>query len=158
VVGNRIIQKERKMERIRKRFEKFFDKGPIDDCWVWKGALSHNGYGRFRTPTTHKKAHRIAYELYVGPFKEYLNVLHTCDNPSCVNPNHLFVGTQLDNTKDRDKKGRGKNGLPTLSFAQIKRVREFASVGIPRKTLADFFTVDKSSICRIINRTTYDYI
>lgn len=93
---------------IRSRFEEKFEKS---DCWIWKASRrGHNGYGGFRVnKNSIRLAHNVSYELYIGPIPEGLKVLHTCDNPLCVNPSHLFLGTQLDNIKDRDVKGRCRN-------------------------------------------------
>jgi hypothetical protein len=81
------------------------------DCWEWGGARNTSGYGWFRfgpdrTPTG---AHRVAYELSNGPIPDGLAVLHRCDNPPCVNPAHLFLGTNQDNVTDKVNKGRHPN-------------------------------------------------
>ena len=98
----------------KERFEKFFIKKD-NDCWVWQGTRHRQGYGFFRI---HKKmvvAHRVSYALYKGKIpkgKGYhgICVCHSCDNPSCVNPNHLFLGSQKTNMKDMKRKGRGVLG------------------------------------------------
>lgn len=93
---------------IRSRFESKINK--TDSCWLWiAGLRGNNKYGGFRIDkNTLMLAHNVAYELYKGT-RNNLKVLHTCDNPLCVNPNHLFLGTQQDNVKDRDMKGRQRN-------------------------------------------------
>jgi len=87
-------------------FEGKVDKECDGDCWEWVGTKTKQGYGQFLGQRTH----RIAYELYnetnIGPYQ----VLHTCDNPSCVNPEHLFLGTHTDNMADMKSKGRSRNG------------------------------------------------
>ena len=83
---------------------------PMSGCWLWSGApLQNTGYGRIRVGQISKRAHRVSYELNIGVIPQGLSVLHRCDVPSCVNPRHLFLGTLLDNNRDRDAKGR--NGL-----------------------------------------------
>ena len=77
-----------------------------DYCWEWTGLKYPSGYGRF----CKKYAHRFSYEIHKGEIYNNLKVCHSCDNPSCVNPEHLWLGTQKDNVQDRDKKGRGIGG------------------------------------------------
>lgn len=77
-------------------------------CKIWMGSV-WGGYGVFKVKGKTLKAHRVAYELYVGDIPKGLEVCHTCDNPLCINYNHLFIGTHTDNMKDRERKGRGAN-------------------------------------------------
>ena len=93
------------MQPDSQRFWRQVARGEPGDCWRWLGG-TRKGYGRFKLKGRMVTAHRHAYELEVGPIPDGLFVLHECDNPSCVNPRHLFLGTQLDNIRDRDKKGR----------------------------------------------------
>ena len=73
-------------------------------CWTWTGKRYPTGYGRFGK----HYAHRVAYELAYGPIPEGMHVCHSCDNPPCCNPAHLWIGTPKDNMQDRERKGRGK--------------------------------------------------
>lgn len=79
-----------------------------DGCWEWTASRGIRGYGQFRLPRTRQMsgAHRVAYELSVGPIPEGMFVCHHCDNPSCVRPDHLFVGTNSQNILDAVRKGR----------------------------------------------------
>jgi hypothetical protein len=90
--------------KLEDRFLKFVD---VDlECWNWTGALSDKGYGRFMLDGRNSHAHRVAYMLWVGEIPEGLSVCHKCDNPRCVRPQHLFVGSNSDNQQDSVSKGR----------------------------------------------------
>lgn len=90
------------------RFETKYVPDPNSGCWLWFGLLTSKGYGRFGK--NGKRAHRISYMSFVGPIPLGMCVCHRCDQPSCVNPSHLFLGTVADNQRDMQKKGRWKNG------------------------------------------------
>lgn len=108
---------------IRSRFEEKIQKAT---CWIWKaGKRGNNGYGGFRVNSTSiRLAHNVSYELYVGEIPKGMKVLHKCDNPLCVNPNHLFLGTQLDNIKDRDMKGRQRNKSSVKKLGYVSAEKE----------------------------------
>ncbi len=90
------------------------------DCWLWTGVIKDGGYGLVFFHKRKYLAHRLSYRLVWGPFKGSLFVLHRCDNPPCVNPAHLFLGTHEDNIEDMFAKGRhkpGRNPHPELASA-----------------------------------------
>lgn len=109
---------ESKPKRLRQLTtpENFFQKVDVKEdkgaCWEWKQCQLKHGYGSFCTGLgkVHHLAHRYAYEITYGPVPSGMNVLHKCDNPPCCNPDHLFLGTQADNIKDKLSKGRQPSG------------------------------------------------
>lgn len=122
--------------------EKFLNQISVDEndelhCWVWTGACQTDGYGtlwdlELRKPDgkpTKLLAHRWAYDYYVGPIPKGEKVCHKCDNPPCVNPDHLFTGTQKDNVRDCIDKGRraindrSVNPEAKLTYEQVEEIR-----------------------------------
>jgi hypothetical protein len=81
------------------------------DCWLWKGNVNANGYGTCRTSGIVARAHRASWTLAHGEIPKGMQVLHRCDNPPCVNPDHLFLGTHIDNMIDKASKGRARRKL-----------------------------------------------
>lgn len=106
-------------KEIKERFWAKVNKEVDTDCWEWSAAKSTFGYGRFKVKGKLESPHRISYELSYGKIPKGLFVCHTCDNPSCVNPDHLFSGTRSDNMKDCASKGR----LPICNVNTRKQVR-----------------------------------
>jgi len=102
---------------FKNRFWNKVKKGKQNECWIWLGATTKKGYGRFKINNQLYGANRISYILNYGKFDKKLFVCHTCDNPFCVNPKHLFLGTRSDNMKDAYKKGR----LNILKGKRFKR-------------------------------------
>jgi hypothetical protein len=88
------------------RFFKFVSMEPNTGCWLWVGVTDRIGYGRFSIKQQSLVAHRISWKLFKGPLPEGLFILHHCDTPSCVNPNHLYAGTYKDNMQDMVRRGR----------------------------------------------------
>lgn len=93
-------------------------KGGPDDCWVWTDYIDRGGYGIFSIKHRNKKAHRVAWELVNGPIPDGMLVCHKCDNPRCVRPSHMFLGTTQDNMRDRNSKGRQAKGLRNGAFTK----------------------------------------
>lgn len=151
-------RKGRNMRTAQERFEAKFEKG--DGCWNWKAGKQRDGYGQFRFAGRHQRAHRVSWMLYVGEIPDNLQVLHHCDNPSCVNPSHLFLGTIADNAHDRDSKGRCRGAGPggerhggaKLTEKQVAAIRERRSAGARNTVLAKEFNVAQQTISSIVCR------
>lgn len=118
---------------MRDRFEDKFEKRGSDECWEWKGVKDRDGYGLPSVPKhytgtkTRIGAHRLSLDLYTGEFHEDLVVLHSCDNPSCVNPAHLSWGTPSDNVADRDAKRRTYRTVDESTILDIRKLRSLST-------------------------------
>lgn len=137
--------------------EEFFAKVEIgsapDSCWTWQGARNPKGYGVVFRPKCKgwgPQAHRVAWAMEHGE-PGSLHVLHSCDNPPCVRPSHLFLGTNKDNAVDRGKKGRtargSANGQAVLSEPDVIEIR--ASPSVPGRALARRYGVSEQTVCDI---------
>lgn len=96
------------------------DDGEWGSCWLWTARTNHFGYGEFWFRKTIHKAHRVAWILVNGEIPDGLCVLHRCDNPSCVNPEHLWLGTKCDNNRDKAEKGRA----PTMTPERARELQQ----------------------------------
>ena len=138
-------------------------KGKADDCWNWEAGRTPRGYGSFaigrrRIDRRMISAHRQAYQLAIGPIPQGHYVCHSCDNPPCCNPGHLFVGTQHDNMRDMLTKGRGKKttgagelvGTARLTWPQVVAIRQIYKGGeVTQSQLGERFRVADTTISRI---------
>ena len=157
-------RREDKTKTIQERFESEFTKS--DGCWEWEASKRGAGYGQFGISGRQQYAHRVAYQLYVGEIPEGLCVLHQCDNRKCVNPDHLFLGTQADNMRDCKNKGRHtrpdnsgeKNNHSKMTETQIIEIRAKYSEGATQSELAKEFGVSQANISDIVCRRTWTKI
>ena len=136
----------------------------VSGCWVWTGATLRGGYGQFQESGRTRQAHRGSWEAAFGPIPEGMLVCHKCDNPPCVNPEHLFLGTPADNMLDRDSKGRQRtpkgsnNGSAKLSEHDVSIVKTLLGLGVQGKLLATLYGVTKSTISLIKNGLLWTHI
>ncbi len=144
--------------------ERFMDKVTIEPnsgCWLWMTALNRWGYGVFYLDPARIQAHRASWLLHRGPIPDGLCVLHHCDNPPCVNPNHLFLGTHSDNAKDRNTKGRagGARGVlnshAKLTMDDVSDIRRRSAQGESGGDLARAFGVTACTVHSIVNGKTW---
>lgn len=135
---------------LEERFNRCFTKGSPDECWEWAGCLDNKGYGVIKGGSRMVKAHRLSLEMYLGrPLSEGMYVLHSCDNPSCVNPSHLREGTPQDNMDDKMSRGRWSNGERKLTWEKVAEIR--SRVGQTQASLAAEFGISTSQVKRIRN-------
>jgi hypothetical protein len=132
-----------------------------EGCWVWIGAKTRDGYGLFGTPG-HNLAHRFSFATFVGEPMRGLEVCHSCDTPSCVRPDHLFLGTHDDNMKDAARKGRIRppNGedhpWAVLTLEQVREIRRRYVRGVTRQIdLAAEYGVKQTVISDVVRGETY---
>ena len=150
----------------KQRFWQKVRKSGNDECWEWTAARCRFGYGRFTVDGRDVAAHRYSWESYNGKIPDGLLVLHHCDNPGCVNPNHLFLGTQQDNVDDMMAKGRGffpgpkdktniGRHLRKLSVEQVKQIKKLSAHGFSQSMLGRMFGVTSANISSIQRGITW---
>lgn len=135
--------------------------GP-DACWVWRGSSRGDRYGAIKWRKKLWMAHRLSYTLAYGPIPDGMDVLHRCDNPPCVNPTHLFPGTQQDNVIDKVVKGRQARGqmITRARFTdqEIIAIRTKHANGATTRELATEYKTDTSYIRRIVLRKRWGHL
>lgn len=134
------------------------------DCWEWTAGVTPDGYGKMRIEGVDRLAHRIAWEEFVGPIPDELWVLHRCDNPPCCNPDHLWLGTHLDNMQDMARKGR--SGIyrgeqlwsAKLTEECVRSIRRMHASGVSKGTLCGHFGVGRSAISLIVRNKRWVHV
>jgi hypothetical protein len=149
------------------RFWSKVDRRGPDDCWEWTGARAAKGYGRMATHTKGRQAaigaHRFSYLIHFGPIPPGLFACHTCDNPPCVNPAHLWAGTVQENADDMMAKGRWRPGVhPPQPYrphgklsARVGAIRTEYFAGDTQVQLAERYHVSQVSVSKIVRGETY---
>jgi hypothetical protein len=131
-------------------------------CWLWGGGRGGNGYGILRRAEKSgfsPQAHRLSWIFANGAIPQGKYVLHTCDTPLCVNPSHLFLGSQRDNALDMVKKGRGRHKTAyKLSVAKVKQIRHLYAKGTRQMDLATRFNVSQPMISLVVRRQEYAWV
>ena len=164
------MQTRRGIERqpLADRFWSKVQRGQGDACWPWMASRHKTGYGGFMFGGRCTKAHRLAWELTNGPIPYGLNVCHHCDNPPCVNPAHLFLGTDADNNADKWNKGRGRtvigrwrqlhpprgetNGRAKLTSEQVTEIKSrYAAGGVTQEQLWTEYSISRAQLQRILH-------
>jgi hypothetical protein len=152
---------------VEDRFWPKVKMGAIDECWEWQGQINKAGYGRFRIGKSMPQAHRVSYELAIGPIPEGMKVCHKCDNPKCCNWHHFFLGTQADNVADMITKGRARFGLGPfkstygriLTADQVHQLKALYKTGKYKpRGLAVLYSVSESTVRDIIKGRLWKHI
>ena len=150
--------------RIEARFARNFHNG--SGCWEWIGTAGKDGRGVIHYRGRQQLASRVSYQLHRGPIPDGLFVCHTCDNPRCVNPAHLWLGTATDNHRDMREKGRQSNkrcrgsehGRALLSESQVKEIRSLRTSGMTLRIIGQRFGVSPQTVCAISKRRIWTHI
>lgn len=141
-------------------------KSSRDGCWIWTGAKERDGYGKMKADGREVTLHRFSWRIHFGEITPGMFVCHRCDNPACVRPNHLFLGTAAENNADRHKKGRSrfgncsgeKNGRSVLTDSIVREIRRLAAAGIRQNDIAERFSISPPQIHYVVNRKTWKHI
>lgn len=157
--------------RLGERFWRKVEIASPDECWIWAASTNHAGYGQFNVQCGDtggcELAHRVVWKLYRGSIPEGMCVLHRCDNPPCVNPSHLFLGSHADNMRDMAEKGRyvlpqlrGEgHHQAKLTEEQVRIIRRLsAQGGVSYAALGRRFGVSDVAIRLIVRRETWQHV
>lgn len=144
--------------------EKVIWNGDADECWEYVGYRDKGGYGTIWLGETNLKAHRASWEQFIGPIPGGLHVCHRCDNPPCVNPAHLFLGTHADNMEDMKQKGRQARGRVNARSADLtdKDIREirglYATGDWSGEKLGKRFGIAQQTVSTIVLRQSWGHV
>ena len=134
-------------------------------CWEWNGAINSGGYGSINVSGRTVAVHRVSHTLFNGEIPEGLHVLHSCDNRKCLNPEHLRTGTNAENMKDRNERGRAARFIGSdhprakLSEQDVLDIRmDYATGQTTQRSLAEFYGVTPEHVSAIVNRLTWRHI
>lgn len=144
----------------QKKLDYYTDK--TGDCWEWTGLLNDNGYGKIYINGKLESAHRIAWRLGRGGIKDNLHVLHKCDNRKCVNPDHLFLGTNNDNIRDKVNKNRQPHGegvyCAKLNDGSVLEIKRRVANGESQTKLAEEYGVTQVAVGHVIGGRTWKHL
>jgi len=145
-------------EAAEAAFWSLVDKRSNDACWEWLGHRNTAGYGVRSWEGKPRHAHRISWELHNGPIPDGMLVCHHCDNPPCVNPGHLFLGTVSDNAQDKVRKGRDAKPTSKLTPEKVRDIRQRHANGETIAEIAREFDVNTRVISNAVQRITWKLV
>ncbi len=149
-------------DNTSERFENKYMPITGTGCWLWLATCTRLGYGQFRVKDKMAMAHRVSYEMYIGQIPVGMCVLHKCDVPSCVNPNHLYLGTHQDNSTDMVNKGRVARGSKrpdsVLTELQVMEIKEMLAKGESQASIAKKYNVSPTLISHIYNGRSWKHV
>ena len=157
--------KENHPEHLARRLVNGISPKGENECWQWEKTNNNHGYGTLTINGRTRYAHRLAYELSYGPIPAGLDVMHDCDNPACINPNHLRVGTRSQNMADCHARGRSRipapslrgeaNGAAKLTASAVDEIRRLLAEGMTQRSVGERFGVSQSTISKIKMRKAW---
>lgn len=155
-----MTDEEAYLESAKKRFwAKVKKSKDSDGCWEWQGCKTRAGYGQINLNGKSCYAHRFVWEFTKGQIPDGIYACHHCDNPGCVNPDHIFLGTNSDNQQDAKTKGRRASGSNKLTEEDVVKIRKRYSIGdITQRKIADIYGVTDPCISMIVTRKTWGEI
>lgn len=168
------ISSQKKLIEIKKRFDEKYIPEPMSGCWLWTAYANQAGYGAIRFNKKTNLAHRISFLIFKGSFNKNFHVCHKCDTPSCVNPHHLFLGTDQTNRDDMMRKKRHwihkrpeiskkwsgeKSSHHVLNEKQVLKIRKNHISGkLSPKDLSIKYGITREAIYMIVNRKNWKHI
>jgi len=138
--------------------DQFFYTEAPNGCWLWARAVAKNGYGVLNVRGRSRRAHRVAYETFVGPIPRGLDVCHRCDVRRCVNPAHLFIGTRKDNLRDMSVKGRASAPAAKLTPTSVRAIRRMQQSDVPNSLIRRMYGVSAATLSAIRNARTWKHV
>lgn len=147
---------------IRERLLSKIAVDEITGCWNWVPPLHHSGYATLHADGRTRRAHRVSYEVHCGPIPDGMCVCHRCDNPKCINPEHLFLGTTAENVADRESKGRHnspkgeEHGCAKLTDQEVIAIRRES--GASHREIAAKYGVSRTTVTEVRSGVRWKHV